>query len=511
MNNQLDRREFINLLGLLPLTYFVSRGPSTRKMAKTIDSPNIIIIVFDAFSGHNISLYGYPRLTTPFLSSLAEKAIVYHNHYAPANFTTPGTASLLTGTYPWTHRAIQINSTVAPHLQTRNFYHLFDDYYTVTYSHNQLVNILQKDFEVDIDYLKPRGDLTLGENKWLSKLFAKDEDIATVAWARASGNVEDNLSNTLFLQDIIKRFTDRKAQRIERDFPLGLPLSSLDYFMLEDAVNWLINEADILPQPFLGYFHFLPPHAPYNTRRQFIDAFQNSDITIKSKPKHPLAKPGRVKQEYSLDHYRRTYDEYILYVDSEFNRLYKALDEGGILDNTYLILTSDHGEMFERGILGHSTPSLHDPLLRIPLLIFPPGQLSRRDIYSNTSAVDLLPTLLSLAGRPIPSWIEGSVLPPYREPDQKRCIYALEAKTNKPSDPLRSASAMILQGPYKLTHYFGYGFLPRGEPLIELYDLQNDPEEMNNLVESSSHLAGGLLAQLEMRIQTAEEAFKAAR
>ena len=65
---------------------------------------NIIIIVFDAFSAYHISLYGYQRETAPNISRLAERAIVYHNHYAGGNYTTPGTASLLTGAQPWPSR-----------------------------------------------------------------------------------------------------------------------------------------------------------------------------------------------------------------------------------------------------------------------------------------------------------------------------------------------------------------------------------------------------------------------
>jgi choline-sulfatase len=477
-------------------------------MQAASNQPDILVIVFDAFCSKNMSLFGYARDTTPHLNALVETATVYHNHYAAGNFTTPGTASLLTGTYPWAHRAIQINSSVDLNYHSRHIYRLFSDYHSFTYSHNQLVTLLQNQFTVDIDSFKPREDLTLGENKWLSKVFHRDEDIATVSWARATGKAEDGLSTSLFLPTLFDFLSERRNQRMEDQFPLGLPISSLDHFLLEDAVDWLISAVKTLPQPFLGYCHFLPPHAPYNTRREFADRFLHADIPNPSKPKHPLAKPGRVKQEHGLDHYRRVYDEYILYVDAEFNRLYQALKEAGILENAYLILTSDHGEMFERGIMGHSTPSLHEPVVRIPLLIFEPGQKKGVDVYAPTNAVDLLPTLLHLTGRPIPAWIEGSILPPYQPADPERSIFALEAKTNQPSKPLRSASALIRKGPYKLTKYFGYGFLRNSDTLVELYDLDNDPEEMNNLFETKPETASELLQELETKIQTADERYQ---
>jgi arylsulfatase A-like enzyme len=508
VKDRLSRREFLKVLGLLPLTYLSSHIKPSYTTGESGQKLNILIILFDAFSAHNISLYGYHRKTTPNIERLANQAIVYHNHYAAGNFTTPGTASLLTGTYPWTHRALQINSQVYEKVQTNNIYALFNDYHRITYSHNQLVNILQAPFSGDINHNKPREDLTLGENKWVSQIFRSDEDAATVSWARAIGKTEAGYASSLFLSNIFKSLNDRRNERMALDFPLGLPVSSLDNYLLEDAVDWLISEIKDYPTPFLGYFHFLPPHAPYHTRQEFVGAFENTPIPNPQKPRHPLARKGRAKREYGLEIYRQTYDEFILYVDHEFHRLYQALERAGVTENTIIILTTDHGEMFERDILGHTTPSLHDPLLRIPLLIFEPGREERIDIHSNTSAVDLLPTLLYFTGKPIPPWIEGCVLPPNNSTLENRSIFALDAKTNNPLKPLKSASAMIIKERYKLTEYFGYRFLPRGDTLIELFDIDNDYQEMNDLYETHPEIVNQLRRELNQRIQITDEPFQ---
>jgi arylsulfatase A-like enzyme len=163
--------------------------------------------------------------------------------------------------------------------------------------------------------------------------------------------------------------------------------------------------------------------------------------------------------------------------------------------------------MFERSILGHSTPSLHDPVVRIPLLLFEPGQKYRKDIYIKTSAVDILPTLLHFTGKPIPSWVEGSILPPHQQSASDRSIFALEAKTNKPIKPLTSASAMIVKGGYKLTKYFGYKYLPRGDTIIELYDIDNDPEELVDISDTYSHVTIDLLKEIDSAIRSADEPF----
>jgi arylsulfatase A-like enzyme len=509
MKSKIDRRGFLKLLGLLPLSGFASHlKPSQFLKSDANRKPNILIIVFDAFSSHNISLYGYPRKTTPNLDRLASRATVYHNHYSAGNFTTPGTASILTGTYPWTHRALQINSEVQEKYQTRNIFHLFNDYHRFSYSHNPLVSILQNQFSNDLDLYKLREELTLGENKWLPMVFRSDEDAATVSWSRATLKSEQDFSTLLFLPYLFNYIKEHRNKQMENVFPLGLPISSLDNYLLEDAIDWLLSEVPNIPQPFLGYIHLLPPHAPYNTRSEFIDAFRNQELPYKKKAKHPLARTGRIKLQHGMDYYRQTYDEFILYVDFEFDRLYSSLDKIGILDNTLLILTSDHGEMFERGIMGHTTPSLHDPILRTPLVIFNPGQKARKDIYTKSSAVDILPTVLHLTGKPVPSWIEGIILPPYNPILEERSIFALEAKTNNPSRPLKSASAMILKDQYKLTNYFGYKYLPRGADITELYDIDSDPEELTDLSSKHPSIVADLSAELMSLIEKADAPYR---
>lgn len=127
--------------------------------------------------------------------------------------------------------------------------------------------------------------------------------------------------------------------------------------------------------------------------------------------------------QIELNKSRQDYDSFILHVDSEFGRLFQFLEDNKILDNTWVIFTSDHGEMHERGIWGHMTRSLHQPVVKIPLIIWEPGQQSRKDIFANTSAVDLLPTLLH--EHAVPDWLECKILPPYDSSNSvQRSVFA---------------------------------------------------------------------------------------
>ena len=499
MTSGMNRRDFLKLSGLLPL------GMAAPGLAKLITgtgkaqgkAQNVIVVVFDAFSAYNISLYGYRRDTTPNLARLASRAIVYHNHFSGSNFTTSGTASLLTGTLPWTHRALGPDGQVAPAFTTKNIFGAFKDYYRLAYTHNGWAYTLLRQMESETDQLIPREKLLLGSyDNFIESLFRHDEDIASVSWTRDM-RIGDGYAYSLFLSHLYKVLQDGKVANLKPLFPRGLPTTgSDDGFLLEQAVDWLSNLLTTVPQPFMGYFHFLPPHFPYNTSLDFYDRFKGDGYK-------PVEKPLDIFTDRRLFTNllaRRTeYDEFILYVDREFGRFYDELERSGLLENTWLVLTSDHGEMFERGIVGHSTDTLYQPVIRIPLMIFEPGRQAGADVHTSTSAVDVLPTLAHLTGHPIPSWTEGTILPPFADPDAARNLYVVRAKDADPEGELTPASTTIVRGQYKLIYYFGYE--DRGiQDFTRLYDIQADPEELQDLSQSEKDVAGELLNELKSKL-----------
>ena len=151
---RLSRRDFLKLSALTAGTALsgASRVLSQGHL-QAAGKPNILIFVFDAMSARHLSLYGYPRWTTPHLEKFAERASVYHTHYSAGNFTTSGTASMLTGLYPWTHRAINYRGMVDRTLADRNLFHLMGNEYTrFAFTQNLWADILLSQFETDLDY-----------------------------------------------------------------------------------------------------------------------------------------------------------------------------------------------------------------------------------------------------------------------------------------------------------------------------------------------------------------------
>lgn len=496
---QMNRREFLKFSSYFMLSLGLPKllaSPTRRTQPSSTE--NILIILFDTFSAQNIPFHGYSRHTTPHLASVAERAIVYHNHFAAGSWTYPATASFLTGTYPWTNKALKrIDRIIYPYIDN-NLFSLFQDYYRIAYTHNPLAERVLNQMQKALDRYQPRQSLFLQDQFFLFNLFNDDIEIASLGLDRALNKQEYGYASSLIFPPLYHQYNRDVLKDYEDRFPLDPPsIEPENYFLLEDAMNWIYTQSQTLPQPYLAYFHLLPPHAPYTTRVDFYNQFKDDGFHPPEKPTHFL---NNGFGEKKLAQERRAYDEYILYVDDEIGRLIQSLEGSGVLENTWVIITSDHGELFERGIRGHGSPTYHQGLMNIPLMILEPGRTTRTDIFQPTSAIDLLPTLLSITSQPIPELLEGQILPPFSSPhtSARRRIYSADAKNPQIvfDQPLSVSSSMLLEYPFKLSFYQGFDQLPVGETAYELYDLENDPQELNNIYSPSMSTASRMAEHL---------------
>jgi arylsulfatase A-like enzyme len=512
MNPLLDRRSLLKLLALLPLTSLVGEridsSVGAKGPAQNREAANVLILVFDALSAKHMSLYGYERETTPNLDKFAQQSTVFHANYAAGNFTTPGTASLLTGVYPWSHRALHFLGKATDRYEEANIFGLFASkgYRTIAYTHNPLANVLLHQFREHLGLFKQMRDLCLAGQQFAEQLLPGDFDTAIQSEWLLLREAHGELAPASLFLSLLDR-TDRhflSGRLLQREsgelFPRGVQRSLGEfegglYFVLDDAIDWIAAESSRSPQPFLGYFHLMPPHEPYNPRREFIGLFEDSW--------EPVAKPAHFfstgHSDGDLNNQRKQYDEHVAYADAEFGRLHDMLAQSNLLDNTCVVVTSDHGEMFERGIQGHWTEVMYEPIIRIPLLISGPGQHERQDVHVPTSAVDLLPTLLHVAGYDTPDWCEGQVLPlSGSRASNSQSILSIEAKGCPRQGALTRATVALIKDRYKLIHYSGYNGY---ENQFEMYDLANDPEEMEDLYAPKRPLASDLQDELEEKLR----------
>jgi arylsulfatase A-like enzyme len=170
-----------------------------------------------------------------------------------------------------------------------------------------------------------------------------------------------NYSYSLYLSKAIQGFNNAITLNNLRDqFPLGLPGESLK-ISLKVTFDYFIEHLQEIPQPHILYLHVFPPHLPYRPSKEFYKSFVGDGYKAPKKPKELFIDYSNKPKDADLDLTRRIYDEFIMYCDQQFGEFYSGLEKSGRLDDTLLILTSDHGELNERGINGHGTESLFEP------------------------------------------------------------------------------------------------------------------------------------------------------
>ncbi|MFC2052901.1 sulfatase [Chloroflexota bacterium] len=476
---ELSRRDFLKVAASLSLTPLVEKISPEERRGRNLGGsiPNIIILIFDALSAYHLSLYGYPRNTSPNFERFAEKATVYHNHHSPANFTTPSTASLLTGTYPWQHRAFTLKGSIRPHVVPNNIFRLLrDKYYTAAFTQNIYADKLLFQFDQYLDRHQTTDSFNFFGNSIYNTLPSEE----AIDGLRSFDTflIKRSPPRGSLIMSILYDFAFLLRYRLAlRDFteiyPIGMPgiTPSYVHFTLDQVMEGVMSLLEELPSPFFSYIHLMPPHSPYRPDIHFHKMF-NDGWEPQPKERHPLG-DGHITNYPGK---RQNYDEFIANLDYEFGRLLNNLEKIGLLGNSYLILTSDHGEIFERGEQGHGSRLLFEPLLRVPLVISSPGQEERKDIHAQTSSVDLLPTLLQIADLPIPGSVEGQILP-FQDGsgNPERNIWALDAGSNSTFGPMHKTTLALIKGTHKLVYYQGY---ENYKDQYELYNLENDPDEL---------------------------------
>jgi arylsulfatase A-like enzyme len=481
---QITRRDFLKLAALS------AAGTVSTLTARSLQlqesRPNVIIILFDAMSAMHMSMYGYERETTPALSRFAERSTVYNAHYSASNFTTSGVASMLTGMYPWKHRAITQGGIVRRDMVPYNPYTLLgNDYHRVMFSQNFWPDRLVAQYYDQVDDFLPQTAYSMRGNTLVKSWVGKDRLLASIAFDEFLFPAQTDRPGSALLNYFYKSRVSYSIedQKIQPGYPNGIPeVEGYNVYLNEQIYKGVLTEILELrdKQPHFAYFHLFSPHSPYKPGGKFSRLFRNDGFTRQPKAVTPEFATLYSESEESLLRKRAAYDRQIAQVDTEFGKLVDRLDANGALENSYLIVTSDHGEMFERGFNGHGGRLMYEPVLRIPLLIRAPKQSARTDVHIPTSNVDILPTILSMAGKEIPEAVEGAILPGFGgNENEERPIFSMAAWQNSAFLPITKAALAMRKGAYKLIVYLGYG--GEADRIYELYDVKNDPEELREL------------------------------
>ncbi len=391
-----------------------SWGCGTKKPA---GPPNILLISIDTLRQDHLGCYGYPRPTSPNIDRLAREGIVFDRALAPSSWTLPSHVSLLTGTYPAFHRVQDDGVTLSPSIPTL------------------------------AEHLRAKGYRTFASvsHVYVSRLFGLDRGFAVFDDSLIVGGARNPVAG-LVLDRALRLFPETGGA-----------------------------------QPWFAFLHFFDPHWDYEPPAPFdamftdpaydgpIDGTQNSMAPYRA-PSQPMPAPD-LRQLIAL------YDGEIAYVDAQIGRLLTELGRRGLLENTIIVVTADHGEEFkEHGLLGHGH-SLHGEQMRIPLVMWGPlGSRAGRRSDELCSLVDVAPTLLALAGADRLPETAGTDLLDGNVPED-RVVYG---ETIRFGNEMRAAN---------LGHAKAISYL-QGDRRV-FYDLAADPGERTALPEDPS---GGALS-----------------
>ncbi len=421
--------------------------------------PNILWIVWDTVRADRMSLYGHSRDTTPNLDRRSESARVY-NCSAVSCWTVPSHASMFTGLFPSEHGVNTLNSRLDDRFETVAEILRDEGYQTYLFSANPSVSRrlnLSQGFQTE----EHPGDASLVD-KARETVLAKIDDADSHNPIRAG--VRGSRARDWFVKAVGEIANDRFFHFLDRREP---------------------------DQPFFAFLNYMEAHRIRVPPRRFLERILDSDGVDASyafdqsqrrfkRVTFGLATPFSAAEQELIG---AIYDATLLELDELLDRLFEDLLARDLLDNTVIILTSDHGEhLGDMGSYLHQY-SLYEGVLSVPLVIWAPGRLPPGREEVPVSNIDLFPTILDLAGvhrprlpglanlsRPSP---DRPVVAEYVEPYRNMLRRAGESNPEWDPTPFEHQLRALRLGAHKLVW-------SSGGP-AELYDLTSRAGEQLDL------------------------------
>jgi arylsulfatase A-like enzyme len=407
--------------------------------------PNVVLITMDAVRADHLSVYGYDRDTTPFLEDFAKRATVYTNAIATSDFTPPTHASLFTGLYASWHEA-----------------HFAPPQYPAG-------RPLAGGYPTIASILSAHGYHTLAVvANWggLSREFGLNHGFQ-VYDARRPRAVTDPRLLRHALGSLVSAFLP--IEDLEARFRRAAEINS--------AAIALLGRVARRQAPFFLFVNYMDSHVPYVPPRAYCRFFP------------PAGRPMDLYAYVALQNLVMTgvrpltfaersrlvsqYEGGIRYIDSQLAALFGRMEGLGLLDNTLVIICSDHGEAFgEHGLMQHGV-SVYQDQVHIPLIIRYPHQTHPRVITGLVSQVDVLPTVMGALGLEAPQAVQGTNLLGFGDDTRRFVVSESFYWAHVFNGRLERVERAIFSGNHK--------FISSTTGKRELYDLSGDPNELQNL------------------------------
>jgi choline-sulfatase len=419
----------------------------------TAKAPNILIVMADQMAPAFLPIYGHPLVRAPNMLSLARDGVVFDSAYCASPLCAPSRASFMSGLLPSRTRVYDNAAEFAAD--------------TPTFAHALRLRGYRTLLSGKMHFCGP-DQLHGFEHRLTTDIYPADFNW-TPDWDRPDHRPSwyHNMSSV-------------------RDAGLCVRSNQLDFddetaFMAERTIFDFARSKD--QRPFLLVASFSHPHDPFAVQQRYWDLYRDQDIDMPAPGKALDAHSRRLRHVCAMDAEpvteaqvraaRHAYYGSIAYVDDLLGRLMAALRAAALAEDTIVILTSDHGEMLgERGLWYKM--SFLEGASRVPLVVANPARFEPRRVAASVSLVDLMPTLIDLAGGNAQSsgiHVDGRSLAPHLRGagghDEAIGEYLAEGAI--------APVVMIRRGQFKFIH----------SPVDpdQLFDLTRDPRELNNLAD----------------------------
>ena len=404
------------------------------------ETPNIVFIMCDSMDGRLMGCMGHPAMSqaTPHLDNLARKGTLFINAYTNSPLCVPARASVWSGQY-------------VHHCEAWNNF---------------------KGLERD----SPTFETHLEKAGYILKIVGKTDYLSGFHTQRARVSAWTRIPNRKLMRPthVVRapRVIPGNVERVHRK----------DWQNVDACIEWLEKEASSIDKPFMLYLGIGAPHPPFVTSEEYLKSIKEDGVEIPpiDRSNHPyltyLRKVLAQRYDYSEEivrTIRKVYFAMISEVDRMVGKVIDCLEDLGLEDSTYILFTSDHGEHAMEHQLTYKE-SFYEPVVRVPLIVTGPGIQRGSAVEDLVSLVDIYPTLMDMAKIPHPSGLDGYSLMPLLKDgkDDERPDWVFSEYHGELS---ATSGFMIRKGRWKYIAYAG--FPP------QLFNLEKDPWEINNLAE----------------------------
>ncbi len=417
--------------------------PAYPKQNENLDFPgyNILLVSFDALQASHTGALGYFRNTTPTMDWFAKNGFLFTQAISQSSWTVPSTMSWFTSLYPSEHRVV-------------------NKYSTYTQSEKVFSNLQQ--LSPDVVTLTQ----ILKDNGYTNGAFTGDAGVS---------------AKFGYKEGFVTYVDDQKFAGFDHSIP--------------PAIAWLRENKD---KKFFVFLHGYDSHGQFDPPSGYTKKFLNFEY------KGPL-KGGKEEQakfreeglekgfieltDEDVRFWRALYDEKIYDADQRFSTFVEELKKLGLLDKTIIILTSDHGtEFYEHKRFDHGF-SLYDELIHVPLVIYLPGIKGGKIIKEQVRSIDLMPTILNLLKIEIEDKVKNQM--------RGKSLVPLLKGEHMGLDAFSETDYRLYTHKRAIRAADGWKFIYTLENnKKELYNLNRDPGEKNNLVDVEKRKAYELEQQL---------------